>query len=65
MKTFGEIVGKFFKAIVSFIGMALKTLWIAACVLFLAMLAMFFLAVFFPEQVLGAIQIFKNLLKIP
>lgn len=65
MKTFGEIVGKFFNTLFSIVGVAIKSAWWLAigCVVF--SMAVFILAVFFNSEVQGAIEIFKNVLQIP
>jgi hypothetical protein len=65
MKKAGEIVAKFFEMLVSFIGIMLKS----SCAIFLGGLlffaVVFILAIFFNAEVSGAIEIFKNLFKIP
>ena len=56
---------KILNSILSFFGGLLKTVVWICFVLFIALLATFFLTVFMPENVVNAINIFKNLLKIP
>lgn len=56
---------KILNSILSFFGGLLKTVVWICFVLFIALLATFFLTVFMPENVVNAINIFKNILKIP
>jgi hypothetical protein len=65
MKTAGEIIAKFFKMLVDFIGTVLKGSW---CIFLGAIAfvgAVFILSIFFNAEVTAAIEIFKNFFKIP
>lgn len=65
MKTVGEIVANFFKMLISFIGIVLKTGWGILCGSLAFFATVFILAIFFNVEVAGAIEIFKNLFQIP
>ena len=65
MKKAGEIVADFFSMLVSFIGMVLKSSWTIVCGALAFIAVVFILSIFFNQEVSGAIEIFKNLLKIP
>lgn len=65
MKTFGEIMSTLFKTLISFAGLVLKSAWWILIVGVLSVVATFFLAIPFNAEVQGAIEIFKNLFKIP
>jgi hypothetical protein len=65
MKTFGEIIGNFFKSLISIIFFILKSvIWVAIIgIAFCAIV--FILSIFFPTNVISAIEILKNILQIP
>ena len=56
---------KFLNGIMIFFAKTFKFALNLFHICFFALLATFFLTVFFPDKVVNAIEIFKNLLKIP